>query len=171
MTKDPQTLNHLDDRGAARMVDISDKEITHRVAVAEATVWVGPEAAKALLEGEVEKGDALAVARIAGISASKKTAELIPLAHPIGLTHVSVDISMMEDEPRVRIEARVETTDRTGVEMEAMTAASVSALALYDMVKAIEREAVIEKVRLVFKAGGKSGTFHRGDPKAEATQV
>lgn len=152
------------------MVDISGKEETHRVAVAEAVVNVGAVAARQLAQGEVQKGDAFAVARVAGIAAAKKTPDLIPLAHPVALTHVSVALSVMEGETKVRIEARAETTGRTGVEMEAMTAASVAALTLYDMVKGIERQASVEGLRLVFKAGGKTGTFHRGaDPEAPSS--
>jgi cyclic pyranopterin phosphate synthase len=152
-------LPHLDSSGAAHMVDVGGKDETHRAAVAEAFVRLGPDTVALLREGRVKKGDALAVARIAGIAASKKTPDLIPLAHPLAITKVSVDVNV-EDEG-VAITARVETRGRTGVEMEALTAASVAALSLYDMIKAYERGATIERVRLLEKSGGTRGDYRR----------
>jgi cyclic pyranopterin monophosphate synthase len=152
-------LPHLDRRGRARMVDVGEKQETHRIAIAEARVRMAPETIRRLTEGGVEKGDALAVARIAGIAASKKVADLIPLAHPILITHVSVEVGLEED--AARIEARVETHGKTGVEMEAMTAVSIAALALYDMIKKSDRSARIENVQLLEKSGGRTGTWKR----------
>jgi cyclic pyranopterin monophosphate synthase len=139
------------------MVDIGKKAATHRVAVAEAFVRMSAKTLAAL--GELPKGDAFAVARIAGIQAAKKTPDLIPLAHPIPLTHVAVEVGRQEE--GVRIEARVETVGATGVEMEALVAASAAALAIYDMAKSLDRSMTIESVRLLHKSGGKSGTFDR----------
>jgi cyclic pyranopterin monophosphate synthase len=150
-------LPHLDPRGRARMVDVGEKVDSHRIAVAEGWVRMAPETVRLLTEGE--KGDALAVARIAGISACKKTPDLIPLAHPILITHVSVDLEVLAD--GVRIEARVETHGKTGVEMEALTAVSVAALCIYDMVKKADRGTFIERIQLVSKSGGKTGTWQR----------
>ncbi len=152
-------LPHLDDKGAAHMVDVGDKEETHRVAVAEAFVRLAPDTIALLREGRVKKGDALAVARIAGISASKKTSDLIPLAHPLAITRVAVDVDVRDD--GVQIVSRVETRGRTGVEMEALTSASVAALSLYDMIKRYERGATIERIRLLEKSGGQRGDFRR----------
>ena len=155
-------LVHLDARGQARMVDVGDKPRTRRVAVAEAFVRLGPATLDAVERGTA-KGDALAVARIAGLAATKKTADLIPLCHPLSLTHAAVDLRIDRDRGGVRVETRVETTGPTGVEMEALTAASVAALALYDMVKKMERGATIEGVRIVFKEGGASGRWQRSE--------
>jgi molybdenum cofactor biosynthesis protein MoaC len=153
-------LTHLNDRGEAHIVDIGDKAVTRRRAVAQALLG-GEEATIAtILGGGLKKGDALAVARVAGIMAAKKTSELIPLCHPIPLTKVSVEIE--GDGPgAIRILATAETTGQTGVEMEALTAASVTALTLYDMAKAIDRAMVISQLCLVEKSGGKSGDFVR----------
>lgn len=152
-------LPHLDESGAAHMVDVGHKDETHRTAVAESFVRLAPDTVDLLRRGEVKKGDALAVARIAGIAASKKTPDLIPLAHPLAITKVSVDVDVRDD--GVAIRARVETRGRTGVEMEALTAASVAALALYDMIKSYERGATIERVRLLEKSGGTRGDYSR----------
>ena len=152
-------LSHLDERGNARMVDVSTKEPTVREAVAEAIVRMAPATMTALRDGETPKGDVLATVRIAGIQASKRTSELIPLCHPIPLEAVAIEVELDPDEPLVRITARARTTARTGVEMEALVAASVSALTLYDMLKAIDRGIEIEKVRLLEKHGGRSGSF------------
>ncbi len=152
-------LSHLDDTGAARMVDISAKPVTEREAVAEAVVVLSPEAFTAVREGNAPKGDVLATARIAGIMAAKKTAELIPLCHPLALSKVDVDFEWIGDRNAIRIEALAKTTAQTGVEMEALTAASVAALTIYDMVKAIDKAAVIEAIHLVRKSGGKSGPY------------
>ena len=153
-------FNHLDEHGAARMVDVSGKASTQRAAEAEALLWVGPELMETLRHGDLAKGDALAVARIAGIAATKRCADLIPLAHPLPLTHVRVRLDTSSAET-VAIRCRVETVGPTGVEMEAMTGASVAALTLYDMVKGVRRDAVIRQVQLVHKSGGKSGTYDR----------
>ncbi|HVW91899.1 MAG TPA: cyclic pyranopterin monophosphate synthase MoaC [Devosia sp.] len=158
------TLTHLNARGEAHIVDIGEKAATRRRAVARARLEAKPETIAAILGGELKKGDALAVARIAGIMAAKKTSELIPLCHPIALSKVEVDIA--PDGDRLRIIATAETTDRTGVEMEALTAASVAALTLYDMAKAMDRAMRVTSVELVEKSGGKSGDFRRDEPGA-----
>ena len=154
-----RNLTHLDEAGQARMVDVSGKDVTARTARASGRVLLSAEAIAALRSGQVPKGDALAVARIAGIQGAKKTPDLIPLCHPIGLHGVTVDVTVRDD--GVDITATTRTADRTGVEMEALTAVSVAALALIDMVKAIDRAAVITDVRVDEKAGGKSGAWHR----------
>ena len=152
-------LTHLDDEGRARMVDVGHKPETSRVAVAEARVVMSAATRDMVFNRTLPKGDAVAVARVAGIMAAKKTSELIPLCHPLRLSHVSVEID--PDEGGARIEARVETVDRTGVEMEAMSAASIAALTVYDMVKGVERGVEIGGVRLLHKAGGRSGEWNR----------
>ena len=152
-------LTHLDDRGAARMVDVSQKDSTEREASAEALIHVSEEAFAALVSRDAPKGDVLATARIAGILAAKKTSELIPLCHPIAITKATVDFDLLESAGDVRIAATVKTTGPTGVEMEALTAASVAALTIYDMIKAIDRQAVISEIRLKSKSGGKSGRY------------
>ena len=157
---DDRELPHLDSRGHAHMVDVGHKPSTTRIAVAEAFVRLSSETLDAVERGTA-KGDALAVARIAGIAATKRTADLIPLCHPLGLTHASVDLFIERSRGGVRIETRVQTTGPTGVEMEALTGASVAALALYDMVKKLERGATIEGVRLLSKEGGASGRWDR----------
>lgn len=152
-------LTHVDETGAARMVDVSAKDVTTRVARASGRVLVSPEVV-ALLRGEgVPKGDALAVARIAGIMGAKQTPALIPLCHPLAVSGVKVDLSVADD--AVEIQATVKTTDRTGVEMEALTAVSVAALTVVDMVKAVDKGAVITDVRVESKSGGKSGDWAR----------
>ena len=155
-------LTHLDEKGEARIVDIGDKAVTRRRAVARARLEAQPETVAAILGGTLKKGDALAVARVAGIMAAKKTADLIPLCHPIALTTVTVDIAA--DGPALVVVATAETTDRTGVEMEALTAASVASLTLYDMAKSMDRGMRIASVELVEKSGGKSDDFRR-DPE------
>ena len=154
-------LSHLDERGRARMVDVGDKGITAREAIASAVVRMRPETMKVLTEGSAAKGDVLATARIAGIQAAKRTPELIPLCHHVALAAVEVRFSPDEDGVRLRIEALARAVDRTGVEMEALTAASVAALTVYDMLKAIDRAMVIEEVRLEAKRGGRSGEWTR----------
>ena len=146
------------------MVDVGGKASTKRVAVAEALLNVKADTLSALSEGRLAKGDALAVARIAGVQAAKKTADLIVLAHPLALTHVDVKVEPRADLSAVRVEVRVETTGPTGVEMEAMTAATVAALNVYDMVKKHDRAAVLHRVQLLHKSGGVSGTFDRALP-------
>jgi len=155
------TLTHLDERGQAQMVDVGDKAATRRRAVAEAFVVAQPETIAAITGGTLKKGDALAVARIAGIMAAKKTSELIPLCHPIPLTKVTVDIEPAQDTGSLHVVATAETVGQTGVEMEALTAASVAALTLYDMAKAIDRAMTVTDLRLVEKSGGKSGDYVR----------
>ena len=152
-------LTHLDENGAARMVDVSDKAATDREAVAEATITLSPDAFEAVTTGTAKKGDVLAAARIAGIMAAKKTSELIPLCHPIALTKANVDFEPDAERNAVRIIASAKTTGQTGVEMEALTAASIAALTIYDMIKAVDKTAVIGDIRLVSKSGGKSGAF------------
>ena len=164
MSEQPQDreqprLTHIDEAGAARMVDVSAKEITARTARATGRVLVSPRVIE-LLRGEgVPKGDALAVARIAGIMGAKRTPDLIPLCHPLALSGVGVDLTVADD--AVEIAATVRTTDRTGVEMEALTAVTVAALTLVDMVKAVDKAAVITEVRVESKTGGKSGDWSR----------
>ncbi|TIH09615.1 cyclic pyranopterin monophosphate synthase MoaC [Pseudomonas leptonychotis] len=151
-------LTHLDSQGRANMVDVSDKALTVREAVAEALVRMRPETLQMITQGDHPKGDVFAVARIAGIQAAKKTSDLIPLCHPLMLTSVKVELTP-EGVDAVRITARCKLTGQTGVEMEALTAASVAALTIYDMCKAVDRGMVIETVRLLEKVGGKSGHF------------
>lgn len=155
-------LTHLDSQGRANMVDVSDKAQTVREAVAEALVRMRPETLQMIAQGDHPKGDVFAVARIAGIQAAKKTSDLIPLCHPLMLTSVKVELTP-EGADAVRITARCKLTGQTGVEMEALTAASVAALTIYDMCKAVDRGMVIENVRLLEKVGGKSGHFVAGD--------
>lgn len=152
-------LTHLNDRGEARMVDVGDKETTRRTAVAEGLVRMSPELVERFFSGDLPKGDAPAVARVAGILGAKKTPELIPLCHPIALS--SVDLTIESAGHGVAITASVSTTGQTGVEMEALTAVSTAALTVYDMVKSVERGVTIESVRLRKKEGGRSGTWER----------
>lgn len=154
-------LTHLDEQGQARMVDVSGKEATDRTAVARATVEMAPETAALIATGDLHKGDVLGTARVAGIQAAKRTGELIPLCHPLGLDHVDVEIAVDEPSGLVTIVASARVHARTGVEMEAMTAASVAALTVYDMVKAVERGVRISSVELVEKSGGRSGLWTR----------
>lgn len=152
------TLTHFDAAGQAHMVDVSGKEPTAREAVAEALVLMSPETL-ALAQGGAAKGDVLGVARLAGIMGAKRTADLIPLCHPLPLDKVALDLAADPALPGVRITATARTTGRTGVEMEALTAATVAALTVYDMLKAAQKDMRIEGVRLLKKTGGKSGTF------------
>jgi cyclic pyranopterin phosphate synthase len=156
-----ESLSHLDDEGHARMVDVSAKDVTVRTASAVATLRMTPATAQLLSEGGLPKGDALAVARIAGIMAAKRTSDLIPLCHPIGLTQVSVDIDVDAGAGTATITSSVTTAERTGVEMEALVAAGVAAFSLYDMVKGVQRDASVERVQVVAKSGGRSGTWTR----------
>ncbi|SFN37268.1 cyclic pyranopterin monophosphate synthase subunit MoaC [Marinobacter pelagius] len=155
-------LTHLDEKGEARMVDVTDKDVTEREARAEATIRMAPETLKMIIEGEHPKGDVLAVARIAGIMAAKKTHELIPLCHSLNLTSVKVELNPGEDDASVHILTRCKLSGQTGVEMEALTAASVAALTLYDMCKAVDRGMVVDNVRLLEKKGGRSGHWVAG---------
>ena len=160
-------LGHLDEEGHVRMVDVGGKDPTHRRAAAGADVIMSPATLQALLDGKAPKGDVLAVARVAGITAGKRTSDLIPLTHPIGLDSLTVDLMPDEDLPGIRIEATASTTGRTGVEMEAMTAVAMAALTVYDMLKSLERGIRISNIRLVHKSGGKSGAW-RGDEESGA---
>jgi len=153
-------FSHVDETGAARMVDVSGKDVTARTATATGRVVVSPEVVGLLRGGGVPKGDALAVARIAGIMAAKRTPDLVPLCHPIAVHGVTVELEVRDDD--VTIEATVRTADRTGVEMEALTCVVVAGLALVDMVKAVDPAAVITDVLVVEKTGGKTGTWRRG---------
>ncbi|MBU6350501.1 MAG: cyclic pyranopterin monophosphate synthase MoaC [Chloroflexi bacterium] len=157
------TLTHLDAAGHAAMVDVGDKAVTVRVAVAAGEVRMAPATLAVLRAGTAPKGDVLAAARIAGIMAAKRTPELIPLCHTLLLTHVGVDFVLDEGESRVQIKATVRCKGQTGVEMEALTAVSVAALTLYDMVKAIDKEMVIGAICLLEKRGGQSGEWRRGE--------
>jgi cyclic pyranopterin monophosphate synthase len=150
-------FTHLDDRGHARMVDVGDKPVTARTAVASCRVVMSPETAARLLDGDLPKGDALPVARIAGIQAAKRTPELIPLCHHVALTSVEVAVDVDPAAGVAEVTATARAADRTGVEMEAMTAASVAALTLYDLLKAVQRDVVIDDLRLRRKTGGRSG--------------
>ncbi|HJW48993.1 MAG TPA: cyclic pyranopterin monophosphate synthase MoaC [Candidatus Limnocylindria bacterium] len=156
-TDGQKSLTHIDERGAARMVDVGAKAVTERRATARGMVLLSSETLALVRDGRTPKGDVLASARLAGIMAAKKTSELIPLAHPLPITHASVELVI--EAKGVSIEATVATTAQTGVEMEALTAVSVAALTLYDMLKAIERGARITDVRLVAKSGGRSGEY------------
>ena len=152
-------LTHLDDAGNARMVDVGEKSITARVAIARAEIHLSQATLDLVREGKASKGDVLAVARVAGIMAAKKTSDLIPLCHPISLTSVIVDFSFTDW--GIEVESQASTVGQTGVEMEALTAVTIAALTIYDMVKAVERGARIENVRLERKEGGKSGNWTR----------
>ena len=153
------TLTHFDERGAARMVDVSDKPDTDRVAVAEGVVRMDRATLDLVRTGDVAKGDVPGIARIAAIMGAKRTADLIPLCHPLPVTKVAVDVAVDEALPGLRVVATVGTSGRTGVEMEALTAVSVGCLTVYDMLKAAQKDMVIEGVRLLSKTGGKSGTW------------
>lgn len=161
------SFTHLDDAGHARMVDVTGKAPTVRAATARGSVRCSATVVSALRDGTVPKGDVLALARIAGIQAAKRTAELLPLAHVIGVHGAAVDLSIVDE--GIEIEATVRTADRTGVEMEAITAVSVAALAIIDMVKGIDRMASIEHVRIVAKEGGRSGAWTRPEPERRSS--
>jgi cyclic pyranopterin phosphate synthase len=155
----PPRLTHIDETGAARMVDVSGKEVTARVAVATGRVLVSAEVVRLLQAGDVPKGDALGVARVAGIMAAKRTHDLVPLCHPLAISGITVDLTVSDES--VDIRAVVLTSDRTGVEMEALTAVSVAALTVFDMVKSVDKSGVITDVRVESKSGGKSGEWVR----------
>ncbi len=158
MTDTPR-LTHLDDAGAAHMVDVGDKAVTSRTAIAEGSVTMQPETLALIRDGLAKKGDVVATARIAGIMAAKKTHELIPLCHPLLLTKVTLDVEIDEALPGLRLRALARVSGQTGVEMEALTAVSVAALTVYDMAKAVDRGMVIGGIRLLEKSGGKSGEW------------
>jgi len=155
---DDQQLTHLDEQGRAHMVDVGGKDVSAREAVAEGLVLMSDETADLLFGGELPKGDAISTARVAGIMGAKRTSDLIPLCHPLMLSSITVDIERIEG--GARIEATARTTERTGVEMEAMTAVATAALTIYDMVKGVERGVQIGSVRLLKKSGGRSGEWH-----------
>ncbi|WP_028870387.1 cyclic pyranopterin monophosphate synthase MoaC [Psychromonas arctica] len=155
----PATFTHINQDGKANMVDVTAKEVTVRQAIAEAYVDMSPETLALIVNGQHHKGDVFATARIAGIMAAKKTSDLIPLCHPLALTKVEVNITAETEMNRVRIESLCKLSGKTGVEMEALTAASVAALTIYDMCKAIQKDMVISAVKLLEKTGGKSGHF------------
>lgn len=152
-------LTHFDDKGAAHMVDVSAKNITHRVAVARGKITMEASTLALITEGRAKKGDVLGVARLAGIMAAKKTHDLIPLCHPLALSKVSLELTPDIENSCVEIEAAVKTTGQTGVEMEALTAVSLAALTIYDMIKAVDKAMIISDIRLALKDGGKSGLF------------
>jgi cyclic pyranopterin phosphate synthase len=152
-------LTHFDPQGQAHMVDVSEKEHTDRIAVAEGYVHMSSQTLETITEGRAKKGDVLSVARLAGIMAAKKTSDLIPLCHPLPITKVSLDLTADPALPGIRVEATVKTSGQTGVEMEALTAVSTSCLTIYDMVKAIEKSMTIDGIRLILKDGGKSGRY------------
>jgi cyclic pyranopterin monophosphate synthase len=156
-------LTHLDGQGEARMVDVSDKPVTHREATAEGRVRMLPETLRLVLAGDMKKGDVLGTARLAGIMAAKRTHELIPLCHPLLLSKVAVEIEPDEALPGLMVRATVRVSGQTGVEMEALTAASVACLTIYDMAKAVDRAMQIEGLRLVSKSGGRSGDYRADD--------
>jgi len=154
-------LSHIDAEGKARMVDVTTKDVTERVATARGAVSMRAETLALIVEKKVEKGDVFTVARVAGIMAAKKTSELIPMCHPLNLTSIAIDLMPEENPPRVEIEATVRVSGKTGFEMEAVTAVAVAGLTIYDMCKAVDREMTLGEIRLVKKSGGKSGTFIR----------
>jgi len=159
MTVTEQRLSHVDEHGAARMVDVAAKQVTHRRAVAGAVVRMKPATLAMIVEGRAPKGDVFAVARVAGIMAAKRTSDLVPLCHPLSLTHATVELEPLDS--GVRVTATVETDGKTGVEMEALTAAAVAALTLYDMCKAVDRGMTVDGLGLLEKEGGKSGMWTR----------
>ena len=152
-------LTHFDDNGNAHMVDISDKQNSFRTAKAACSIQMSLETLKIIADGNSKKGDVLNVARIAGIQGAKRTSELIPLCHPISLTKISLDLTLNDKIPGIEIISTVKTTGPTGVEMEALTAASISALTVYDMVKSLDKSILVKDLRLIFKDGGKSGLY------------
>ena len=154
-------LTHIDGQGHVRMVDVTEKKISPRTAVAQAVVHMSPETFKQIVAGTVAKGNVLETARIAGVMGAKKTADLIPMCHPLNLTHIQVDFFPDETGPTIRIEGTARIVDQTGVEMEALTAVSMAALTLYDMCKAIDKAMTITDICLLKKTGGKSGTYTR----------
>ncbi|MBL1142411.1 MAG: cyclic pyranopterin monophosphate synthase MoaC [Proteobacteria bacterium] len=154
-------LTHFNEDGAVHMVDVGDKSITHRVAVAGGSICMEMDTLSLIKEGGHKKGDVLGIARTAGIMGAKKTSELVPLCHPISLTHINIDLNINEGNSSVYCECRAETDGKTGVEMEALTAVQVTLLTIYDMCKAVDRGMVISDIKLLEKSGGKSGTWTR----------
>ncbi len=162
-------LSHLNERGEARMVDVSEKAATSRIATAEGFVRMQPETLALLMEGGTPKGDVLAVARVAGIMAAKRTSELVPLCHPLPITKVTVDFEPLPESASLRVEAEVKVTGQTGVEMEALTAVSVACLTVYDMLKAADKTMRFDGIRLLEKTGGRSGHF-RADASSSSSR-
>ena len=160
-------LTHFNQAGEAHMVDVGKKPISQRIAVTEGYIAMQPETLKLIIDGRHKKGDVLAIARIAGIMASKKTADLIPLCHPLPITHVEINFSAETDNNRIRCQATVKTNGQTGVEMEALTATSCALLTIYDMCKAVDRGMVIQSLQLLEKNGGKSGHWRQADRPGE----
>lgn len=156
-----QKLSHVDAQGGAQMVDVGDKSVTARQAIATGTVQMSPETLGLIVAGQIPKGDVLAIARVGGIMAAKKTPELIPLCHPLLISSVTVEFTSHEETGRIDIEARVKVSGKTGVEMEALTAVTVAALTIYDMCKAVEKDMTISAISLQHKSGGKTGTYTR----------
>jgi cyclic pyranopterin phosphate synthase len=154
-------LSHFDEKGQARMVNVGSKPVTQREAVASGRVFMEPETLRRILDRKIEKGDVLAVARLAGIMAAKRTGEMIPLCHPLGIESVELDFSLDPGKSEVGIESRVKSSGKTGVEMEALAASAVAALTIYDMCKAVDRGMVIGDIKLLKKSGGKSGLYLR----------
>ncbi len=152
-------LTHFDDEGRAHMVDVSKKDSTDRIAIAEGYIKMSTETLDIIKDGRAKKGDVLSVARLAGIMGAKKTSDLIPLCHPLPITKIAVDLLIDPKRPGIRVEATVKTTGQTGVEMEALTAVATACLTVYDMVKAVEKDMIIEDIRLLLKDGGKSGRY------------
>jgi len=162
------TFTHIDEKGHVRMVDVTEKKPTIRAAVAAGVVIMKPETLSMIRDQKVKKGNVLETARIAGIMAAKRTSELIPMCHPLSLTHVQVDFEPDDTNSRIRIEASVRTIDQTGVEMEALTAVAVAALTVYDMCKSYDREMTVSNVQLLEKSGGKSGIYKRNSNQKSA---
>ena len=154
-------FTHLDEQGKAKMVDVTDKEVTQREAKARGTVLMSPEAFQKIMAGGIKKGDVLGVAKVAGIMGAKRTAQLIPMCHPLNITNVAITFNPIEEKHCIEIEAQVKLKGQTGVEMEALTAVATAALTIYDMCKAVDRAMVISDIHLVEKKGGKSGHFVR----------
>jgi cyclic pyranopterin phosphate synthase len=155
-------LSHLDDKGAAHMVDVSAKDVTQRTATAKGRIEMNPETLALILDNKITKGNVIEIARLAGIMAAKKTADLIPLCHPLMLSKVSVELEADKEASAIEVSATVKVSGQTGVEMEALTAVNVACLTIYDMAKAVDRGMRITDIRLTHKSGGKSGTFEAG---------
>ena len=156
-------LTHFNDSGAVHMVDVGDKDDTHRIAIAGGSISMKKETLELIIQGNHKKGDVLGIARTAGIMGSKKTAELIPLCHPISLTHVDISLTINDENSSISCECRTETKGKTGVEMEALTAVQVVLLTIYDMCKAVDRGMIMSEIQLLEKSGGKSGTWKKTD--------
>jgi cyclic pyranopterin phosphate synthase len=154
-------LTHFNEEGAVHMVDIGDKSVTHRIAIASGSICMENETLALIKDGGHKKGDVLGIARTAGIMGAKKTSELVPLCHPISLTHINIDLTIDEESSSVNCECRAETDGKTGVEMEALTAVQITLLTIYDMCKAVDRGMVISDIKLLEKSGGKSGVWKR----------